>query len=131
MKEKVFKFKESYFKAMSNLNEKQAGRLLKGICEYAYSGKEFVAKEAALNSAFALIKSAMDEDAQMQERSEYGGNVSLFKRNTDDSLMLITADLGKQKCSLLDVMSSAFIAANTDYNIGEEKIKKILERREQ
>lgn len=116
MKEKNFKFKESYFTALSDLNEKQAGRLLKGICEYAYSGKEFVSKDANLNRTFALIKSAIDEDAQTEERSEYGGKVSIFKLNTDNSETLITADLGKQKCSLFEVLGSAFIAANTDYN---------------
>lgn len=116
MKEKNFKFKESYFKALSDLNEKQAGRLLKGICEYAYSGKEFVSKDANLNRTFALIKSAIDEDAQTEERSEYGGKVSIFKLNTDNSETLITADLGKQKCSMLDVLGSAVIALSTDYN---------------
>lgn len=116
MKEKNFKFKESYFTALSDLNEKQAGRLLKGICEYAYSGKEFVSKDANLNRTFALIKSAIDEDAQTEERSEYGGSINIIKHNPDDSTTLIAADLGKQKCSLFEVLNGAFIAVNTDYN---------------
>lgn len=116
MKEKNFKFKESYFKALSNLNEKQSGRLLKGICEYAYSGKEFVSKDANLNRTFELIKSAIDEDLQLEQRNEYGGKISIYKHNADSSETLVTADLGEQKCSLLDVLGSAFIALSTDYN---------------
>lgn len=123
MEEKNFKFKESYFTALNSLNEKQAGRLLKGVCEYAYNGKEFISKDATLNSTFSLIKSAIDEDAQTEKSCEYGGEISIFKINTDGSETLITANLGKQKCSMLDALGSAFIAANTDYN-AERREKK-------
>lgn len=124
MNEKIFKFKESYFKALSSLNEKQAGRLLKGICGYVFNGTEFVSKDAKLNSTFALIKSSIDDDIQTDKKSEYGGGISIFKHNSDDSTTLITADLGKQKCSLTDVLGSAFIAANTDYNAGRRECKR-------
>ncbi len=46
MNEKSFKFKESFYTAINSLNEKQAGRLVKGICEYAFNGKEFTSKDA-------------------------------------------------------------------------------------
>ncbi len=116
MKEKNFRFKESFYKVISSLNEKQVGRLVKGICEYAYNGKEFTSKDATLNSTFTLIKTAIDEDKQSEERRGLGGEVTIYKHNADDSSVLIKADAGEQKCSLLDVLSSAFIAVNTDYN---------------
>lgn len=116
MNEKSFKFKESFYTAINSLNEKQAGRLVKGICEYAFNGKEFTSKDANLNSTFTLIKTAIDEDKQNEERSKLGGEVTIYKHSADDSAVLIKADVGEQKCSLLDVLSSAFIAVNTDYN---------------
>ncbi len=116
MNEKSFKFKESFYTAISSLNEKQAGRLVKGICEYAYNGKEFTSKDATLNNTFTLIKTAIDEDKQNEENSVLGGEVTIYKRNADDSDMLIKANVGEQRCSLFDVLCSAFIAVNTDYN---------------
>lgn len=114
---KEFKFKESFYNAINNLNEKQIGRLVKGICEYVFDGKEFKSKDATLNTTFALIKNAVDEETQSKNRREYGGGeVSIFKRNADDSSVLITANVGEQKCPLLDVLGSALIAVNTDYN---------------
>ena len=116
MNEKSFNFRESFYTAISSLNERQAGRLVKGICEYAYNGKEFTSKDATLNSTFTLIKTAIDEDKQSEAKKEYGGEISIFKHNTDDSAVLIKANVGEQKCDLLDVLGSAFIAVNTDYN---------------
>lgn len=114
MNEKSFNFRESFYTAISSLNERQAGRLVKGICEYAYNGKEFTSKDATLNSTFTLIKTAIDEDAQSEAGNS--GEISIYKHNTDDSAVLIKANIGEQKCDLLDVLGSAFIAVNTDYN---------------
>ncbi len=116
MKEKNFRFKESFYKAISSLNEKQIGRLVKGVCEYAYNGKEFTSKDATLTNTFTLIKTAIDEDKQNEEKRVLGGEVTIYKHTADDSSVLIKADVGEQKCLLLDVLSSAFIAVNTDYN---------------
>ena len=123
MNEKSFKFKESFFTAINNLNEKQAGRLLKGVCEYAFNGKEFTSKDAALNSSFTLIKTAINEEAQTEGRSEFGGEITIFKKHADESSTMITADLGKQKCSLYDVLGCAMISVNTDYNAGRKADK--------
>lgn len=112
MKEKNFKFKESFYKAMLGLNEKQIGRLVKGICEYAYEGKEFTAKDAASVSAYTLIKTATDEDRQQEEETVEGGLIGMTK-DTADGQVRVVAQLNDKNCSLKEALTAAFVALNT------------------
>lgn len=111
MAEQSFKFKESFYKAIADLNEKQIGKLLKGICEYAYSGKEFV----TLGGAFTLIKTALDEDKAQAEVSEKrkGGFIAMVKQTAEGEVRF-TAELGEQTCSLERAIGTAFVALNMD-----------------
>jgi len=113
--EQSFKFKESFYKAIADLNEKQIGKLLKGICEYAYSGKEFVTKDVTLGGAFTLIKTALDEDKAQAEVSEKrkGGFIAMVKETAEGEVRF-TAELGEQTCSLERAIGTAFVALNMD-----------------
>lgn len=57
---KNFKFKESFYKIIKELTDKQAGEFIKGICAYVYDGKPFITKDEYLKGVFMYVKRELD-----------------------------------------------------------------------
>jgi transcription elongation factor GreA-like protein len=61
VKEKNLKFKESYYKVIKDMTDKQAGEFVKGICAYAFEDKDFTTKDGYLRGLFMYVKQNLDE----------------------------------------------------------------------
>jgi len=59
VKEKSFRFRESFSRAIRPMTDKQAGQLIKGLCDYAFEDKAFESSDGMLKSTFALVSDAI------------------------------------------------------------------------
>ena len=73
MKNKFFKFSENYAKVIKHLDDKQAGQYVKAISDYAFEGKTYAGKDAAVKTAFTFTKQQIDEDKFYREKGKLGG----------------------------------------------------------
>ena len=60
MRNKFFKFSENYAKVIKHLDDKQAGQYVKAISDYAFEGKTYAGKDAAVKTAFVFTKQQID-----------------------------------------------------------------------
>lgn len=96
MKEKSFKFRESYSNAVRAMNDKQAGRLLKGLCDYAFDGRLLESNDATLKSCFTLIKTSLDQERIDRENGRRGGIVSQELRRKEQEKILFFGGTKRQ-----------------------------------
>ena len=85
MKNKFFKFNENYAKVIKHLDDKQAGQYVKAIADYAFEGKTYAGKDAAVKTAFTFTKQQIDEDKFYREKGKLGGQkIAERKRETEE-----------------------------------------------
>lgn len=85
MKNKFFKFSENYAKVIKHLDDKQAGQYVKAISDYAFEGKTYAGKDAAVKTAFTFTKQQIDEDKFYREKGRLGGQkIAERKRETEE-----------------------------------------------
>lgn len=80
MKERNFKLRESYAKAIEAMDDKTAGQFIKGLCDYVFKGKPFEAKEQLLKSNYSLVKATLDAEKQDRENGKKGAAVLAEKK---------------------------------------------------
>ena len=76
MKEKSFKFKESFGAAISAMDDKTAGRFIKSVCDYVFDNKLPESNDSTLKSAFTLIRNTLDEEKRDKMYGKIGGQKS-------------------------------------------------------
>lgn len=84
MKNKFFKFSENYANVIKHLDDKQAGQYVKAISDYAFEGKTYAGKDAAVKTAFTFTKQQIDEDKFYREKGKLGGQKIAERKRTDD-----------------------------------------------
>ena len=85
MRNKFFKFNENYAKVIKHLDDKQAGQYVKAISDYAFEGKTYAGKDAAVKTAFTFTKQQIDEDKFYREKGKLGGQkIAERKRETEE-----------------------------------------------
>ena len=84
MRNKFFKFSENYAKVIKHLDDKQAGQYVKAISDYAFEGKTYAGKDAAVKTAFTFTKQQIDEDKFYREKGKLGGQKIAERKRTDD-----------------------------------------------
>ena len=85
MRNKFFKFNENYAKVIKHLDGKQAGQYVKAISDYAFEGKTYAGKDAAVKTAFVFTKQQIDEDKFYREKGKLGGQkIAKRKRETEE-----------------------------------------------
>ena len=73
MKEANFKFKKSFYTAMSGMTDKQRSEFIRGICEYVFDSKPFQTKDPYLKGVFMYVKKELDDSAQKSLNGRKGG----------------------------------------------------------
>lgn len=84
MNNKFFKFSENYAKVIRHLDDRQAGQYVKAIADYAFEGKTYAGKDAAVKTAFTFTKQQIDEDKFYREKGKLGGQKIAERKRTDD-----------------------------------------------
>ena len=95
MKNKFFKFSENYAKVIKHLDDKQAGQYVKAIADYAFEGKTYAGKDAAVKTAFTFTKQQIDEDKFYREKGKLGGQkIAERKRETEEENPILKSVIG-------------------------------------
>lgn len=105
---KAFLLYYDYFEIISELNDEQAGKLLKAIYEYLISGKELKSEDGMLRIVWKQIKNTLDRDSEkyiktveeQANKSKLGGIIRALKdgnRISDESIIFLSkSNVGKQ-----------------------------------
>jgi len=56
MENNNLKIKKSYYKAIANISDRQAGEFIKGLCKYAFDGMPLTTKDAYLKGLYLLVQ---------------------------------------------------------------------------
>lgn len=76
MKEKSFKFRESFWKCIQTMDDQTAGQFIKVLCDYVFDNQLPKTSNSTLKSSFALIKTMLDSEAINRENGKRGGIIS-------------------------------------------------------
>lgn len=83
MKEKTFKFRESYGSCIKAMDDKTAGRFVKCLCDYVFDGKLPDSNDSTLKSSFTLVKTLLDNEKLDRENGRRGGQISAEMRRAE------------------------------------------------
>ncbi len=67
MKHNSFKFQLAFKAVTKMLNDRQAGQLIKGMCDYVFEGIPFESTDRKVQAAFEVIKKALDNEMRGRE----------------------------------------------------------------
>ena len=111
MKERNFRFRKSFAEVIRVMDDKQAGKFIKAVCDYVFDGRGYDGNDTAIKTAFTLVKVTLDAEKTDRENGRRGGIKSREIRKAQD-----------QKPSVAKVIASGIVAS--------EMLKSILEGRE-
>ncbi len=106
MKEKSFRFRESFGRAVGTMTDKQAGRFIKGLCGNVFDNRYFTTNDKALKSAFILVKTALEADERDRENGRKGGLLSAEKRKEQGYGIRVVAQVGERNCPMEEILKS-------------------------
>lgn len=109
MKEKSFRFRESFGRAVRTMTDKQAGRFIKGLCDNVFDNKYFTTKDKSLKSAFILVKTALEAEERDRENGRKGGIASAEKRKTEGFGISLVANVGERNCPMEEMLKSVLL----------------------
>ena len=108
MKERNFRFRKSFAEVIRVMDDKQAGKVIKAVCDYVFDGRGYDGNDTAIKTAFTLVKVTLDAEKADRENGRRGGIKSREIRKAQD-----------QKPSVAKVIAGGIMAG--------EMLKSILE----
>lgn len=75
MKEKNFKFKESYARTLKNMSDRQAGQFIKAVCGYAFNNEPFETKDKFLKGTYLYMQKAIEQERANIKNGKVGGGI--------------------------------------------------------
>ena len=108
MKERNFRFRKSFAEVIRVMDDKQAGKFIKVVCDYVFDGRGYDGNDTAIKTAFTLVKVTLDAEKADRENGKRGGIKSREIRKSQD-----------QKPSVAKVIAGGIMAG--------EMLKSILE----
>lgn len=75
MKEKYFKFRESFGELIADMTDKQAGEFIKAISGYMFNNKPLETKDEYLKGLYLYAQTVLDEQVRNRENGRLGGRV--------------------------------------------------------
>lgn len=117
MKEKSFRFRESYGKSIKAMNDKQAGKFIKLLCDYVFDGKFPESNDSTIKSTFTLVKTALDDEKKAKENGRRGGLLSAQKRKEKEQNIMVITSVEREGCPIEEIIKSVL---NGDDDESEE-----------
>lgn len=113
MKEKNFKFRESFGALVEKMTDKQAGEFIKAVSGYVFGGKPMESKDEYLKGIFVYVQNVLDTEMRDRENGKIGGaivaekykemrsrlateEVSVSETNVVSQVIIVAADEGVQ-----------------------------------
>lgn len=106
MKEKSFRFRESFGRAVRTMTDKQAGKFIKGLCDNIFDNKYFTSNDATLKSAYIFVKTALEGEERDRENGRKGGIASAEKRKMGEFGIHVIAQVKEQGCPMEEILKS-------------------------
>lgn len=75
MKEKNFKFRESFGALVEKMTDKQAGEFIKAVSGYMFGGKPMESKDEYLKGVFLYVQNVLDTEMRDRENGKIGGAI--------------------------------------------------------
>lgn len=107
LKEKSFKFRESFANAIKEMDDIQVGKLIKAICDYVFYDRCFESCDGMLNSVYSLFKILLDNEKRDRENGRKGGILSAKKNKKEDLNINVVAHI-EQKSHFEEDWSNTF-----------------------
>lgn len=114
MKEKSFRFRESFGTAINAMDDRQAGKFIKGLCRYIFEKRSFEPKDAALKSTFSLVKMALDQEEFYRTYGKQGGKISAEMRKQERSKIMLFARLEREGNPMEELLKTILSAAENE-----------------
>lgn len=111
MKEKSFRFRESFGRAVRTMTDKQAGRFIKGLCDNVFDNKYFTTKDKSLKSAYIFVKTALESDERDRENGRKGGILSAEKRKSGTLGISVLANVGERSCPMEEILKNVLLGS--------------------
>ena len=73
MKERNFRFRKSFAEVIRVMDDKQAGKFIKAVCDYVFDGRGYDGIDTAIKTAFTLVKVTLDAEKTDRENGRRGG----------------------------------------------------------
>lgn len=118
-----FRFRESYGKAVAEMDDKRAGRFIKALCAYAFEGKTMEDNDGLLKSNFHLVKMVMDDEIRDRENGRKGGYATAEKRKKEPGRVAVIANSPKIFGSLDELIQELILASAAEAE-QKEKVEK-------
>lgn len=67
MKERNFRFRKSFAEVIRVMDDKQAGKFIKAVCDYVFDGRGYDGNDTAIKTAFTLVKVTLDAEKTDRE----------------------------------------------------------------
>ena len=80
MKERNFRFRKSFAEVIRVMDDKQAGKFIKAVCDYVFDGRGYDGNDTAIKTAFTLVKVTLDAEKADRENGKRGGKLSAEMR---------------------------------------------------
>ena len=80
MKERNFRFRKSFAEVIRVMDDKQAGKFIKAVCDYVFDGRGYDGNDTAIKTAFTLVKVTLDAEKTDRENGKRGGKLSAEMR---------------------------------------------------
>lgn len=75
MKEKNFKFRETFGALVGKMTNRQAGEFIKAVSGYVFDGKPMESKDEYLKGVFLYVQSVLDTAEQNRANGKIGGAI--------------------------------------------------------
>lgn len=111
MKEKSFRFRESFGRAVRTMTDKQAGKFIKGLCDNVFDNKYFTTKDKSLKSAYIFVKTALESDERDRENGRKGGILSAEKRKSGTLGISVLANIGERNCPMEEILKNVLLGS--------------------
>ena len=119
MSERSFRFRESYGKAVKEMDDKRAGKFIKSLCAYAFEGKTLEDNDTLLKSNFHLVKMVMDAEARDRENGRKGGQATAENKKVQAAKVAIITQSPRSSTTFEDFLQELILSAAEE--AGREK----------
>lgn len=74
MKERNFRFRKSFAEVIRVMDDKQAGKFIKAVCDYVFYGRGYDGNDTAIKTAFTLVKVTLDAEKRTERTVDAAGS---------------------------------------------------------
>lgn len=115
MKEKNFKFRETFGALVEKMTDKQAGEFIKAVSGYMFGGKPMESKDEYLKGVFLYVQNILDTEMRDRANGKLGGAIVAEKYKEMRSRVMTEETVSESNI----VSQLIFVAAGGESDMSE------------